>query len=667
MKKNPDSPADAAELRRRAEERIQTREQTPQSAIRNPQSAQRLVHELQVHQIELELQNDELRQARAKADGLLAQYTDLYDFAPVGYLTLNEPGLIQEANLTGAKLLGVARSKLLQRPLSRFILREDADIYDRYRRRLFETRAPQSCELRIKCPDATPLWVRLDGSVTLGRGDAAPVCRVTLSDITGRKQAEADRERLAQFERLAQLMKCANDIILLTDEHGRILEVNDRALETYGYSLAELRQKTTEDLRAPADRADLPHQIEQLETDGRAVFETVHQRRDGATFPVEISARFLEIAGIRHRLGIVRNITERKRAEEALRWSEMELRAMLESIADGMLAVDDHGKVIHANRRFAELWQIPPALLETGDDRALLDFMQDHLCDPDAFLKKVQSLYHSDAADVETLAFKDGHVFERFSEPMMMDGALKGRVWSFRDITERKRAEERGQTFSQEIIAVREEERKQVSSALHHDVGSLAVGITAHLDAVEEELRSGEPGEALKWMKRTRKLFDESVARLKKLAIELRPPELDVIGLRAALRQHFAQVTERGGTRIYFRETLGRRRMSGGAATILFRVAQEALTNAITHGHATRLEVRLSASKTEVELTMYDNGKGFNLSEQLARPTSQMGLRVMREMALSAGGVFTVDSGRGKGTTVRVRLPIADRGLRNAD
>ena len=151
-------------------------------------------------------------------------------------------------------------------------------------------------------------------------------------------------------------------------------------------------------------------------------------------------------------------------------------------------------------------------------------------------------------------------------------------------------------------------------------------------------------------MKRTRKLFDESVARLKKLAIELRPPELDVIGLRAALRQHFAQVTERGGTRIYFRETLGRRRMSGGAATILFRVAQEALTNAITHGHATRLDVRLSASKTEVELTMHDNGKGFNLSEQLARPTSQM-----------------VDSGRGKGTTIRVRLPIADRGLRNAD
>src|ERR1035441_433811 len=96
-------------------------------------------------------------------------------------------------------------------------------------------------------------------------------------------------------------------------------------------------------------------------------------------------------------------------------------------------------------------------------------------------------------------------------------------------------------------------------------------------------------------MKRTRKLFDESVARLKKLAIELRPPELDVIGLRAALRQHFSQVTERGDTQIHFRETLGRRRVSGDTATILFRVAQEAVTNAITHGHATRVDVGLSA------------------------------------------------------------------------
>jgi PAS domain S-box-containing protein len=610
-------------------------------------------------------------------------------------------------------------------------------------------------------------------------------------DITERKQAEANRERLAQFERLAQLMKCANDIVLLSDQRGRILEANDRALETYGYSLAELRQKTAEDLRAPESRAELPHQAEQLETDGRAVFETMHQRRDGVAFPVEISARFLEIAGVRCRLGIIRDITKRKRAQEALRRSETELQTILESIADGILAVDDHGKVIHANRRFAELWQIPPALLEAGDDRALLEFVLDQLCDPDAFLKKVQSLYHSDAVEMETLAFKDGHVFERFSEPMMMEGAIKGRVWSFRNITERKRAEEelshardqwedtfnsitdmitvhdkdcniiqankaarqilglplsgnkfgakcfrhyhgtesppagcpscpclttglassyelfeshlnryleilaiprfdrnrqliglihvarditerkqaekRVRTFSQEIIVAREEERKKVASVLHHDVGSLAVGISAHLDVIEKNIRSGKPGEALKLLRRTRKLFYESVARLKGLAVELRPPELDVLGLCAALRQYFSLAPKRSGTRIRFKENLGPRRVPGDSATILFRVAQEALTNAIMHGEAKQVNVDLRAAKEELTLTVHDNGSGFNPSEQMARQTSQMGLRVMRETVLFAGGDFTIDSGRGKGTTLRVRLPIADRGLRNAE
>ena len=235
------------------------------------------------------------------------------------------------------------------------------------------------------------------------------------------------------------------------------------------------------------------------------------------------------------------------------------------------------------------------------------------------------------------------------------------------DITERKRAEKRVQMFSQEIIAAREQERKQVSSVLHHDVGSLAVGISAHLDVIEEHIRSGKPGEALKLMRRTRKLLYESVARLKELAVELRPPELDAIGLCGALRQYFSASPRHGDTRIHFKETLGRRRVPEGPATILFRVAQESLTNAITHGRAKQVKVNLRASGNEVTLTIHDNGKGFDPSEQMARPTSNMGLRVMREMALSAGGVFTVDSGRGKGTTIRVRLPIADRGLRNAD
>ena len=226
-----------------------------------------------------------------------------------------------------------------------------------------------------------------------------------------------------------------------------------------------------------------------------------------------------------------------------------------------------------------------------------------------------------------------------------------------RDLSERKRIEHRMKTFSQELLAAREEERKLVSSVLHNDVGSMAVGISANLDAIEEDLRDGKRADALDSIKRTQTLFRESMARLKGLAVQLRPPELDLLGLCAALRQHFSGITKSGHTRICFTETLGRRRVTGETATTLFRIAQEALTNAITHGHAQQVDVRLSASNKDFILTVHDSGQGFDLSKWKLQKRSAMGLRVMREMAVFAGGAFAVDSARGKGTTVRASLP----------
>ena len=243
-------------------------------------------------------------------------------------------------------------------------------------------------------------------------------------------------------------------------------------------------------------------------------------------------------------------------------------------------------------------------------------------------------------------------------------GKIVGVIANVHDITARKRSEERIGTLTNEILTAREAERKQVSSALHHDVGSLAVGMSAYLDAIEKDLHSGKPGSVLRLARRARKLFVESIGRLKGLAAELRPPELDVLGLPAALRQHFSLVTKRAGVLIRFSVTLGRERLPEGHATIVFRIAQEALTNAIKHGHATQVEVRLAASRKEITLTVRDDGKGFDASARKPRATTQMGLPVMREMAAAAGGALTIASGAGKGTTLRVRLPHARAGRR---
>ena len=133
---------------------------------------------------------------------------------------------------------------------------------------------------------------------------------------------------------------------------------------------------------------------------------------------------------------------ERYRAAEALRWSENQLQVTLEATADGILTVDNRGKVLRVNRRFAELWRVPQSLLTNRDDQALLAFVLSQLSEPEAFLKKVQSLYGSAETDLDTLFFKDGRCFERYSSPMLIEGAVIGRVWAFRDITERRRVDE---------------------------------------------------------------------------------------------------------------------------------------------------------------------------------------------------------------------------------
>ncbi len=124
----------------------------------------------------------------------------------------------------------------------------------------------------------------------------------------------------------------------------------------------------------------------------------------------------------------------------ALRESEELLKSTIEATADGILVVDEDGKILHANERYAQIWNIPNELLETRDDRKLLDYVLDQLLYPDEFLAKVQKLYQSIDEDFDTIYFKNGQILERKSCPLMRNKEISGRVWSFRDVTEQKQA-----------------------------------------------------------------------------------------------------------------------------------------------------------------------------------------------------------------------------------
>jgi PAS domain S-box-containing protein len=134
---------------------------------------------------------------------------------------------------------------------------------------------------------------------------------------------------------------------------------------------------------------------------------------------------------------------ERKRTEERLRQTVSLLQSTLNSTADGILVVDASGRIVLFNERFTSMWRIPEKIMAAGDDNAALTYALNQVKDPDAFLRKVKELYATpDAESIDELEFKDGRVFERYSCPQRLDGAPVGRVWSFRDITNRKRTEE---------------------------------------------------------------------------------------------------------------------------------------------------------------------------------------------------------------------------------
>jgi len=189
-------PNQAADLRHDAEEIIRgNADQSPENLLAMPQDLPTMLHELRVHQVELEMQNSALRQKQEELDAARARYFDLYELAPVGYITVSKQGLLIEANLTAATMLGVARGVPgLAHPIfSQFIHTEDQDIYYLFRKQLLETGEPQVCELRMVKKDGSLFWAYLEATVAqdpstdsprLGSGQAGePVIRVVISDI----------------------------------------------------------------------------------------------------------------------------------------------------------------------------------------------------------------------------------------------------------------------------------------------------------------------------------------------------------------------------------------------------------------------------------------------------------------------------------------------------
>lgn len=313
-----DSLPSAAVLRKQAEARLLNRSAESDLPL-SIEDAHRLVHELEVHQVELEMQNEELRQTRDAMDVTLEKYTDLFDFAPVGYFTLNRSGEILVLNLSGSILLGVERSQLIGRNFVRFITTEDQSYISDFIDNIFTTRKKLTCETRLTRQSNSPLTIHISAIADSSGSE----CRITVTDITALKNAE---KALRESEKLYRAIGEANDYgIWVCDPDGRNIYASQSFLKMVGITQEQCSDFGWGDLLHPDDAENtMAAWKECVRTRGKWNIEHRFIGADGNWHPVlargvPITNEFDEII---YWAGINLDISQIKQTQEALRQSE---------------------------------------------------------------------------------------------------------------------------------------------------------------------------------------------------------------------------------------------------------------------------------------------------------------------------------------------------------
>jgi PAS domain S-box-containing protein len=469
----PADPEHIRAVRRKAEKVLS--EVPEKRALTFRKDLEKCFHELSGYQARLETQNEELRRSREELEESRRVYAELYDFAPVGYLTLNKAGIITGANLTACALLGVERTLLVKNPFSRFVSLESQDPFHLHRQQVLETTTLQTCQLVVKRRGGTVFDARMESVAVQVDGELS--VRSILTDITDRKVEEV------QFH-YELLFQNSRDIVLLVRRGDRkILEANAAAASAYGYSRDELLNLSISDLWAK-DAGMTPDQLAQAEAEG-LLFETIHRRKDGSTFPVEVSSRGTAVAGTRTLISVIRDITKRRRAEEALRESHERLRVLAEATFEG-IGFSEEGRILEVNDQLARMLGYEKDEL-IGMEISSMVFPEDRPRVLENIRKNRESVIE------HRFVRKDGTVMtaEVHGKPFMYEGR-EIRVTALQDITERKKTEQALYKAHGEL-ELRVEERTEELRGAYENLKKE----TKERERAEAQLRQAQKMEAL--------------------------------------------------------------------------------------------------------------------------------------------------------------------------
>jgi PAS domain S-box-containing protein len=649
-------------LRKLAEAMVNT-SPTSLAAMRD-HDIQRLVHELQIHQVELELQNQQLRDAQMELASSRDRFLDLYDFAPVGYLTLDETRVIREANLTAATLLGVDRAQLPGSRLSQYIAPDCQDDAYLHWQAVFESTGKQICELELRRPDDKPVLVRLESIRFDGPDTPRHQCRVALIDIADVRSAQQAlqslnsslEQRVAaqvnEIELMAKALANLGEGVLITTDHqdwlaSRIAFVNTALCDMLGFSPDQiLRQSPGSLLKESIDPTMRRHLQAQLVSAQSFRGELLYHHRDGSPRTIELLVSpFFDIdRQCTNYVAVARDISERKSAEQLLYKRKEQLRSILNTVPDCIITIDLDGIVQDCNSATERLFGYSNEEL-VGQNVALL------MPSP-----------HREAHDSYLRRYRDtgkGHIIGsiRPLEAQHRNGQQIPIVLSVNEIdhlglylgvihdaSELRRVQ-------RELLRAADDVQWKIGQALHDGPQQALAGLSLISSGLARELRQlASPLEAQ--AQRLSTGLREANASIRELAQGLVPMFAWDEGLNGALRRLAQQVNEVHGIQCELIAADSIQVDDRYTADQLYHIAREAVLNAVNHSGGDRVSIHLERQQRQLVLRVVDNGGG--LDRDKGKPG--LGMFIMPYRAATIHGELKIIPAQGGGTEVYCTL-----------
>ena len=636
---------------------------------------QRLIHELKI-------QNEQLAKARMEADILRHQYADLYDFSPVGYFTLAPNGAIRQVNLSGAAMLGLGRSEILNQPFASFLTNASRFTFEVFLEILITGKGKQICELAIQRNTRDVLWIHLEAACFEGW----QICNAAAMDVSERKRAEEALRRteatLVEAQRIFSVgswdWDLTTDKIQFSDEMrhlvGMSLEKTEITHEEFirlfhPDELDQIVQQLHQNAQYPF--SDIEHRIIRTNGEVRSMHTRLKAYKDENGYPLRV-------------LGTAQDITERKQIEEALKESEWRHKIVSELTADYVFVIDVDASGILELRWNSK--NITHLTKQTFEELAASDQWKNTIHPDDAaslleFIKNIPS--KAEAGEFECRIFLspgEERLVRIFVQPQTNPaGRVTTLIGAIKDITDRKKLEkflketnqqlemrveqrtaelqesrEHMRNLARQVVTAQEEERKRISNELHDEAGQLFVGLKSPLFLLHEELPAGMEEHRQALMKSIN-LADQVAERIRSLSYSIHPPALAVMGLNLSISSLCEEFSE--NTEIEVNFECNRTDINGMSNEIdisFYRFAREALTNIFKHARASKVDVSLVYGEETVTLSVHDNGRGLGSKQ---KKTYGIGLNTIKERLDILGGELKIESTKGKGTLIQMTLP----------